>query len=89
MRKMLEKAIFLVMIKIGIKTEWTKGSRVLIERSDKVMSVSESMASVMKAMSSINWYVSGVRGSMSGMVSISVVISCKKIGKTFRKRKTP
>ena len=66
------------MIKIGIKTEWTKGSRVLIERSDKVMSVSESMASVMKAMSSINWHVSGVRGSMSGMVSVSVVISCKK-----------
>ena len=79
MRKVLFlKASFLVMIEIGIETKWTKGSRILIERSDQVMSVSESMASVMNAMSSINWDVSGVRGSMSGMVSVSVVITCKK-----------
>ena len=79
MRKVLFlKASFLVMIEIGIETKWTKGSRVLIERSDQVMSVSESMASVMNTMSSINWDVSGVRGSMSGMVSVSVVITCKK-----------
>ena len=71
------------MIEIGIETKWTKGSSVLIEWSDQVMSVSESMASVMKAMSSINWYVSGVRGSMSGMVSVSVVISCKKNRENF------
>ena len=65
----------LVMIEIGVKTEWTKRSSVLVKRSNEVMSVSESMASVVETMSSINWHVSGVRG---GMPSIDMVISCKK-----------
>ena len=66
------------MVEIGIKAKRTERSCVLIERSDEVMAVSESMAMVMKAMSSINRNVSGVR-SRGAMVSfVTVIVSCKK-----------
>ena len=64
------------MVEIGIKAKRTKRSCVLIERSDEVMAVSESVAMVMEAMGSINGNVSGVRSSGSVMVGlVSVIVS--------------